>query len=161
MTYPMTPEDGSNEDVDSFDNDVLERVQQLAEDNPIPDELRKQIEDWIEPQTVHTETDHEGAMDAVKIAYPLILAWHAGQDGVEQVQAGSTVLAEDAGFPPTPEIVRQIVADIKAKIGSWGVSQLGNGMADEIWDVWPSFQTLTKEQQEIVDGLVGSEMFGY
>lgn len=79
MTYPMTPEDGFDEDGDSFDNDVLDRVQRLAEDNPIPDGLRKQIMKWIEPQTVHAATDHEGAMDAVEIAYPLIMAWHSGQ----------------------------------------------------------------------------------
>lgn len=80
MTYPMIPADGFDEDDDSFENDVLGRVQQLAEDNPLPDDLRKQIMNWIEPQTVHTETDHEGAMDAVEIAYPLIMAWHAKQD---------------------------------------------------------------------------------
>lgn len=80
MTYPMKPDDGFDEDTDDFDEQVLERVQRLAEDNPMPDELRKQIMEWIEPQTVHTETDHADVMDAIEIAYPLILAWHAGQD---------------------------------------------------------------------------------
>lgn len=80
MTYPMTPADGFDEEDDSFDDDVLERVQQLAEDNPLPDGLRKQIMEWIEPQTVHTETDHADVMDAIEIAYPLIVAWHAKQD---------------------------------------------------------------------------------
>lgn len=82
MTYPMTPADGFDEDDDSFDDNVLDRVQQLAEDNPMPDELRKQIMAWIEPQTVHTETDHEGAMDAIEIAFPLIVAWFAEWYGV-------------------------------------------------------------------------------
>lgn len=72
MTYPMSPED----DMD-FDDDELERVQQLAERNPMPAELRTQIANWIEPQTVHTETDHADVMDAIGIAYPLIVAWHA------------------------------------------------------------------------------------
>ncbi len=70
MTYPMTPEDG-------FDEDVLERVQQLRRDHPMPDGLRRQIMNWIEPQTVHTETDHEDVMDAIGIAYPLIVTWLA------------------------------------------------------------------------------------
>ena len=83
MSYPPTPADGLNEDADSFDNDVLERVQRVAKENPIPDDLRKQIEDWIEPQTVHTETDHEGAMDAIEIAYPLIVAWLAAHAAKE------------------------------------------------------------------------------
>lgn len=82
MTYPMTPTDGLDEDDDAFDENVLERVQQLGEDNPMPDELRKQIGNWIEPQTVHTETDHADVMDAIEIAYPLILAWHAERQGV-------------------------------------------------------------------------------
>lgn len=77
MTYPMTPADGFDEDDDDFDEQALERVQQLAEDNPMPDGLRKQIMKWIEPQTVYTETDHEDVMNAIEIAYPLIVAWHA------------------------------------------------------------------------------------
>lgn len=79
MTYPMKPDDGLDEDADDFDEQVLGRVQRLAEDNQMPDELRKQIMDWIEPQTVHTETDHADVMDAIGIAYPLIVAWHAKQ----------------------------------------------------------------------------------
>lgn len=82
MKYPTTPAEGLDEDDDDFEEDLLNRVQQLAEDNPMPDELRVWIGKWIEPQTVHTETDHEGAMDAIEIAYPLIVAWHAEQQEV-------------------------------------------------------------------------------
>lgn len=78
MPYPMTPAEDLDEDADDFDENVLERVQQLAKDNPMPDQLRQQIGDWIEPRTVHTETDHADVMDAIEIAYPLIVAWHAG-----------------------------------------------------------------------------------
>lgn len=79
MTYPHTPEDGFDEDDDNFENEVLERVQKLAEDNPIPPDLKEQIGNWIESQTMYTETDHADVMDAIEIAYPLILAWHAKQ----------------------------------------------------------------------------------
>lgn len=78
MPYPMTPAEDLDEDADDFDEVLLERVQQLAEDNPIPDRLRMQIMNWIEPETVHTETDHKAIMDAIGIAYPLIVAWHTG-----------------------------------------------------------------------------------
>lgn len=81
MPYPMTPAEDLDEDADDFDETLLERVQQLAEDNPMADRLRMQIMNWIEPQTVSTETDHESVMDAIEIAYPLIVAWHARQGG--------------------------------------------------------------------------------
>lgn len=77
MPYSMTPGEGLDEEDDDFDENLLERVQQLAEGNPIPDDLREQIGNWIEPQTVHAEADHADVMDAIEIAYPLIIAWHA------------------------------------------------------------------------------------
>jgi hypothetical protein len=53
----------------------LEQAEALAADNPIPAELRKQIGNWIEPQTMNTETKHRDAMACVDIAYPLIRAY--------------------------------------------------------------------------------------
>lgn len=75
MTYPPTLEDGFDEDDDNFEDEVLARVQKLAEDNPIPPDLKEQIGNWIKPQTMHTETDHADVMDAIAIAYPLIRDW--------------------------------------------------------------------------------------
>jgi hypothetical protein len=66
VTYPASPEP-----------DELETVEALAEANPMPDELKRQVGNWIEPQTMNTETDHADAMDCVEIAYPLIRAYLA------------------------------------------------------------------------------------
>lgn len=60
---------------------ALERVEQLALDNPMPAPLTQQIANWIEPHTMHVEADHADVMDAIKIAFPLIrdyLTEHAG-----------------------------------------------------------------------------------
>jgi hypothetical protein len=66
VTYPASPEP-----------DELETVEALAEANPMPDALKKQIGNWIEPQTMSTYMDHGDAMDCVEIAFPLIRAWLA------------------------------------------------------------------------------------
>jgi hypothetical protein len=66
MTYPAAPEPADTE-----------TVLTLALDNPLPRELRDQIDNWIEPQTMNTYTDHGEAMTCVEIAYPLIRAWLA------------------------------------------------------------------------------------
>lgn len=95
MTYPMTPGDGLNEDDESFDKILLDRVQRLAKDNPMPAELSKQIGNWIEPQTEHTETDHEDVMAAIGVAYPLIVAWHADLDRIERAAALDDDLDEE------------------------------------------------------------------
>lgn len=66
MTYPMTPEP-----------DDLETVEAIAEANPIPRALKQQIGNWIEPDTMNTETEHSAAMSAIAIAFPLIRAYLA------------------------------------------------------------------------------------
>ncbi len=68
MKYPMTP----------GGNNPLAVVERLAEDNPIPPVLRKQIENWIEFATEDSGTDHADAMSAIEIAYPLIRDYLAG-----------------------------------------------------------------------------------
>jgi hypothetical protein len=64
--YPATPKPSE-----------LETVQKLAEDNPLPPKLRKQIANWIEPEAMNTYTDHADAMSCIEIAFPLIVAWLA------------------------------------------------------------------------------------
>jgi hypothetical protein len=66
-TYALEPED-------------LDQVEALAHKNPMPSDLREQIGNWIEPQTMNTETDHRDAMACIAIAYPLIKAYIAERE---------------------------------------------------------------------------------
>ncbi len=74
--------------------------------------------------------------------------------------AGDRLVPNDV-FPPSNATVTQIANDIAAKIGSWGIGQLGglDGVADQVWDAWPPFQKLTKEQQDVVTALVDAEIY--
>lgn len=74
MKHPMMPHADANQPDYKA---ALETVQKFARDNPMPRELRMQIVQWIEPQTMRTETDHGDVMDAIAVAYPLIRDWHA------------------------------------------------------------------------------------
>jgi hypothetical protein len=87
MTHSMAPfADNDDPDYEA----ALEIVQKLASDNPMPRELKRQIDNWIEPQTVDTQTDHGDVMDCIEIAFPLIRDWlaehtAAGPDGDDRV----------------------------------------------------------------------------
>lgn len=66
MTYAASPE-----------SDDPEFVTQFALDNPMPEVLRDQIGEWIEPETMNCEADHGDVMGCIDIAYPLIRAYLA------------------------------------------------------------------------------------
>jgi hypothetical protein len=70
VIHPMTPED-------------REQTVQLGLDNPMPKELRQQIEDWIEPQTINMGIKHGDVMDCVRIAFPLIRDYLAEHGSTE------------------------------------------------------------------------------
>lgn len=67
--YPMKP--GENPE----DPAVIEKVVQLALDNPVPRELDEQIANWIEPETLNCDADHGDVMTCIHVAYPLIKAY--------------------------------------------------------------------------------------
>jgi hypothetical protein len=54
---------------------VLAKVEQLAMNNPLPEGLREQIGNWIEPVAMRCEVEHEAVMDCIEVAFPLIVAW--------------------------------------------------------------------------------------
>ena len=66
MAYAPSPE-----------SDDPEFVTRLALDNPMPRDLRDQIGNWIDPETVNCEADHGDVLDCIDIAYPLIRAYLA------------------------------------------------------------------------------------
>jgi hypothetical protein len=57
------------------DDAWLERVEELAEQHPIPADLARQIADQIEPVTMNSGVDHGDVMGAIDVAFPLILGY--------------------------------------------------------------------------------------
>lgn len=60
-------------------NDERERSLRRALDEPIPDDLRWQIETTIEPHTMNATIDHGDVMDCVAVAYPVIKDYLASE----------------------------------------------------------------------------------
>lgn len=65
--------EGHETSIPPKDDDAwLERVEELAEQHPIPSALRALIEDQIEPVTMNTGLEHDDTMSAIEAAYPVI-----------------------------------------------------------------------------------------
>lgn len=52
--------------------DERERSLRRALDEPMPTDLRRQIEDLIEPHTMNMGIDHGDVMECIAVAYPVI-----------------------------------------------------------------------------------------
>jgi hypothetical protein len=46
-----------------------------AQAEPMPAELRSQVEDLIEPHTMNMGIDHGDVMTCIRVAYPVIRDW--------------------------------------------------------------------------------------
>lgn len=66
--YPMSP--GENPE----DPEVIDKVAAFALEDPMPKDLREQIANWIEPETLNCELKHRDVMACIDIAWPLIRA---------------------------------------------------------------------------------------
>ncbi|HEY9413431.1 MAG TPA: hypothetical protein VIQ30_01625 [Pseudonocardia sp.] len=51
---------------------VIEETTQRALDEPMPNDLRDQIADLIEPHTINARIKHADVMDCISVAFPVI-----------------------------------------------------------------------------------------
>jgi hypothetical protein len=79
----------------------LEWAEELAATYALPESLREFIADAIEPHTQNCRISHEETMDAIAIAYPLIV-----QDVMREISVSLLAVAEVAArwtqVPPMP-----------------------------------------------------------
>lgn len=61
--------------LDEYELERLEAAQERAEEKPLPLELETRIGLWIEPHTMNVEAEHADVMEAIELAYPLIVDW--------------------------------------------------------------------------------------